>query len=303
MARSDWLDRLDGEQVTLGQVTVGQKEIDKDEANEWLLRVKVDFQRSVSDSVVQRYVGDMNEGHWVAGAQLIVFDSRANLINGQHTLTAFVRSNLKTLPVIWQINRHPQAYMAFDHNRKRTPRDTLKWNGVERPGEIQSMATAIWAYEHGSFAGKSYQYYRSAAPSDSQVQVTVKMHPGLNQHLWKNPFRGKEFSIGGLNAASYILHCLDEKLAMDFFRRFIEGVNLPSRQHPIAALRRSFMDLERERLRAGETMARIFKAWNAFVRGEEVAGKLLAKNESFPEPINPESPEPAHPPAKGGKIN
>lgn len=285
MKGHEWLDRLDPRGRRLKQtVIIGQREIDHDEANEWLLRVKVDFQRNLSESVVLRYATDMSEGYWIPGAQLIVFDSRGTLINGQHTLTAFVRSDLKTLAVIWEINRHPQAYMAFDHNRKRTARDTLKWNGVERPGEIQSAATALWQYENGCFAGKSYQSARSRFPSDPQIQLTVKMHPGLGQHLWKNPFKGKEFSIGALNAASYILHCHDKKRAQDFYERLIEGTNIPSKNHPVAALRRAFMDLApKERMRTGDTMARIFKAWNAFTRGEEAPGQLIRKSEPFPE--------------------
>lgn len=293
--KNDWLDRLDprGRRFR-NTVIVGQREIDRDEANEWLLRVKIDYQRNLAETVVIRYMNDMNEGFWIPGSQLIAFDGKGNLINGQHVLSAFARSELKKLDVIWEINKHPHAYTAFDTNRKRTASDTLKWNGVDRPGEMQRAATALWQYETGCFAGKSYRGFRSKFPSASQVQQTVKTHPGLEQHLWKNPFRGKELSVGALDAGSYILSCLSEKHARDFYDRLIEGVRIPSRDHPVAALRRAFMNLE-DRQRNGDTLAFIFKAWNAFIRGEEVTGRLLRKDEAFPEPLSPDNLEPIAP--------
>lgn len=293
--KNDWLDRLDPRGRRLTQtVLVGQRDIDRDEANEWLLRVKVDYQRNLAEGVVQRYMLDMNEGFWVPGSQIIAFDGKGNLINGQHVLSAFARSDLKKLEVIWEINRDPRAYTAFDANRKRTASDTLKWNGVERAGEMQRAATALWQYEAGCFAGKSYRGFRWKFPSASQVQQTVKMHPGLDQHLWKNPFKGRQLSVGALAAASYILSCLSEKRARDFYERLIQGINIPSPRFPVAVLRNAFMNLE-DRQRNGDTMAYIFKAWNAFVRREDITGRLMHKNEAFPEPLNPEDLTPIAP--------
>lgn len=290
-----WLDRLDPKNKRQQQlVTIGQKEIDRDEANEWLLRVKVDHQRSLAETVVERYRADMDAGDWIPGTQMVVFDGKGTLVNGQHTLAAFARSSLKKLQVIWQINRDPRAYMGFDHNRKRTARDTAKWNGIEKPGEVVAAATALWAYENDRFKDRLYRTYRSASPTDAQVQQTIKMHPGLDQHLWKNPFPGSELAMGGFNAASYILDCLDEKRAGDFYERLSDGVRLPTKNHPVNVLRRYFTSLE-ARIRAGETMAPIFKSWNAFVRDEEVPGRLLRKDEAFPIPINPQDMEPVNP--------
>lgn len=293
----EWLNRLDPKERRLKRSYItGQCEIDHDKGNDWLSRVEPDYQRNLAESVVERYATDMNAGNWIPGSQIIAFDSHARLINGQHVLVAFVRSDLKTLEVVWEINRHPQAYMAFDHNRKRTAKDTLKWNGVERPGEMQSAATALWQYEQGCFGGKSYQSARNRFPTDAQVQHTVKMHPGLEKHLWKNPLKGKELSVGALNAASYILHSLDAKRAEKFYECLIENINMNSKHHPVNALIAVFKNLgPKERMRTGDTMARIFKAWNAFVRGEEVTGALLRKDESFPTLLDPENLEPIAP--------
>jgi len=216
--------------------------------------------------------------------------------------------------VTWQINRHPNAYMAFDHNRKRTARDTLKWLGVDKPGEIQAAATSLYQYYQGFFRGKAYRGARGGDrfPTDAQVQKVVKMHPGLNKHLWKNPFKGKGLSVGALCAASYVLHNIDQKMAEVFYESLVEGINIPSTRHPLAILRRTFMGMgESERQRNGETMAHVFKAWNAYVFGggprwKEIEGlptAALRKDDVFPEPISPDDLEPRSPfKAAGGSV-
>lgn len=287
--RTEWLDRLDPKGERHNQmVVVGLCEITKDEANDWLSRVDPNYQRSMSQMVALRYSADMDAGDWVDGAQLLCFDKRGRLINGQHVLVAFIRSGTDTLQVTWQINKHPKAYMAFDHNRKRSAADTLKWNGVDKPKETESVARVLWQYEKGFFAGKSYWSARSGAvwPSDGQIQTVVKAHPGLDRHLWKSPFKGKCFSVGAMRAASYILHGIEPDRAVEFFESLIEGIKIPSSSHPIAVLRRAFMNMEAgERMRNGETLARIFKAWNSYVSG--AVGASLKKDESFPDPLDP----------------
>jgi hypothetical protein len=311
-APAEWLDRLDpnGER-SKQMVVIGLREITKDEANDWLSQVDPTYQRSLSNFIALRYSADMNARDWVPGIPMMVFDKRGRLINGQHVLVAFVKSDLDALMVVWQINRHPNAYMAFDHNRKRSAADTLKWNGVEKPAETQSAAVVLYQYEQGFFKGKGFWTARGGDkfPSDPQIQRIVKAHPGLDKHLWKSPFKGKGFSLGALRAASYVLHSIDHEVAVKFFESLIEGINIPSSKHPIAVLRKAFMDLaEGERMRNGETLARIFKAWNSYVGGGDVSGigtagsgsPQLRRDETFPEPIDPsdlhpKSPKPAGP--------
>src|SRR5262249_18162623 len=219
--KPEWLDTIDPQRERRQQlVTVGAREISREEANEWLLRVDDQHQRALTDSIVGRYRRDMdNDDDWVPGTNIIAFDAKSRLINGQHTLAAFAGSKLEKLFVVWEINRHPKAYMGFDHNKKRTPADTLKWSGHERPTEKAACATVLWQYESGFFSGKAFRGARAGEmfPTDAQIQRTVKMHPGIENHLWKNPFRGKCFSVGAMNAASYIFHNIDPKLAAEFF--------------------------------------------------------------------------------------
>jgi hypothetical protein len=66
----------------------------------------------------------------------------------------------------------------------------------------------------------------------------------------------------------------------------IEGIDLPSKDHPIAVLRDELLSLRHgERLRNGETLARIVKAWQMYVRGENVLVNqaLIRKTDHFPE--------------------
>ena len=110
--KSEWLDRIDKRGRRFKQkVTIGLRELTRDEANEWLLRVDDAHQRNLSDGPAERYCRDMNhEDDWIEGTNIMAFDLKGRLINGQHTLTAFVRSNLKKLLVVWGIYRHPREH-------------------------------------------------------------------------------------------------------------------------------------------------------------------------------------------------
>jgi hypothetical protein len=302
---SDWLDRLDPKRKRLHQmVVVGTRVLTREEANEWLDRVDETHQRNRTDSRVERYRRDMNNQDWVPGTNIAAFDGKGRLINAQHMLGSFAGSNLEKLFVIWEINCHPNAYMGFDHNKVRRAADTLKWDGVDRAGEIAALATVLWQYEAGFFKGKGFRGARSGErfPTDAQIQKIVKMHPGLGKHLWKNPFRGKGFSIGAMNAASYIFDSIDRKLATGFFEMFVEGIRFQTPRDPINVLRKEFLGMgDRDRMRNGDTLLRFFKAWNAQQRGETVPGALVKKDDVFEDPIDPANLEP-YAPQSPGKV-
>lgn len=263
-----------------------ERVVTRAEATEWLSRVDVEAQRSLNVDVAKRYAADMDAGKWAAGVAVIAFDRKGRLINGQHVLNGLLLSKQKTLTVILSLNHELSAYAGFDKNRKRSAKDDLKTMGIERANEVASVATVIWQWERGVFRGISYSSARSGAdfPTAAQVCEVVRTHPGIETHLYKNPFRGKGYSIGALRAASYILHKIDEKNAKAFFHSLVEGVGIPASDHPIALLRNRILRLGvGERLRTGETLAYIFKAWKAYISGESLSGPLLRKGEPFPD--------------------
>lgn len=274
------------------------KVLTKEAAQKFLDCVDEAYQRSRNESTIEKYQRDMDAGDWIPGAAIVAVDAKNRTINGQHVLAAFIRSKLKALTVILTINRHPDAIYGYDHNRKRAPKDDLKWDAVPKPGEQAAVAVVLFQYEEGHFKGTSYSAARSSKsfPSAAQIRRIVQMHPAIDAHCFRNPFRGKGISIAALRAASYILHQQDHENAKAFFESFLAGTNIPSKNHPIAVLRYEIEGLTaNERVRNGTTLGWCFKAWNAYISGQTLARPLLRRKEPFPELI----PEPDEPKDRG----
>lgn len=266
-----------------------ERDVTREQAVEWLKRVD-DRQRPMSKTHAGRFAIDINAGDWHDAVAHIAFDTKGKLINGQHVLNGLLLSKRKSLRVLVSLNYAPEAYAGFDKNRKRSAADDLKVMGVERSSEVASVLVALWKHEKGIFKGTNYLYGRGGAefPTAAESIEAYRKHPGIQEHLFKNPFKGKGPAIGAMRAGSYILHQIDEKRAKKFFTSLIEGTEIPTRDHPIGVLRDVFIHLDEKdsgpRAKPGLTLAYIFKAWLYYIRGQVVPpGPLLRKNEPFPE--------------------
>lgn len=271
--------------------TVEARLIDKTEAQDLLLKTP-QFQRKVNTKVVQ-YQRDMDEGYWHPFVALVALDRRDNLINGQHVLTAFIRSKLDRLGVILATDYPTEAYAGFDKTRTRTASDDLRTMGYDKPTELAAVGKILWQWRTGVFDKQGWMAARTAEkiPTPAESIEMVKRFPDLQQHLIRNPFPGTGLAIVELRAVSYLLHQWDKPRAEEFLEMLIEGIGIPSKHHPIAVIRRAIQDSGGDRWRHGETMARLFKAWKAFIG--ECADASFRKGEAFPIPSIEPPPKPA----------
>src|SRR5262245_14369159 len=130
--------------------------IDREEAAEWFQFCDPNHQRSRAKGRVDRLFGDMKDGFWQKWVPLVAFDKKGRLINGQHVLAAFLKSDLKEIVVKLEVGLPEEAIFAFDKTRKRSLADDLKIEGVQRSGEMGKIAQALWQYESGKFQGLKY---------------------------------------------------------------------------------------------------------------------------------------------------
>src|SRR5262252_3854264 len=237
-----------------GGAQLWRQEVTRDQARRWLLQVSADKQRTLSEAHYKHFITDMNAGNWQPRVAEVNFDTRWNLMNGQHVLTALIHSNLEKVMLKVSIGHEPEEFAGFDKNRKRSAGDDLKVKGVDKPNEVAAVARALWQYEKGFFSGNKWTSARSSNvwPTAAETCESVEKHPGIQKHLCKLPaFRGSGISISAFRAASYVLEQIDQKQAEKFMRSLVEGIEIPSRDHPIAVLRAYFQSLKNERLRNG----------------------------------------------------
>ena len=255
--------------------------INKNEAQDWLNQT-ADFQRKVNNKVSQ-YKRDMDGGKWIPWVAHIAFDKRGRLINGQHVLTAFLRSDLEELAVLVSTGHESDAYGGFDKNRTRSAADDLRTLGRDKATEIAKVGKILWQYFEGVFDGKGYMAARTAEkiPTPAETVETVEKFPGLENFLMKNPHPGTGVALVELRAVAYLLHQWDRPKAEEFMEMVTHGI-APSIQHPVAVLCRSIRQSGGARWRHGETLAHVFKAWKAYI-GECPAANFR-RGEAFPLP-------------------
>jgi hypothetical protein len=263
----------------------------KEMAEDWVSNhLNADVQRTISQDNVTMLLRLREEGFWTDFKSILVFDTRRHLRNGQHVSTMVVKSpDDKPFVATLMINLPPSDCDSWDQVRKRTVADELKIQGIaERRQTLGAAAKILWQYLHGHYAGMGYMFDRQSGKIASPPEAvrTASQNPGLQECLFQVDacFAGKQFSTAALFAALYILRQLDQKAAETFFQRLNDGVGFKGKDDPIWALRNRFLSLPpKERLRNGETMALVFKAWNLYRAGERIAGPLnMGKKEPFP---------------------
>lgn len=84
--------------------------------------------RNLKTSVVERYMRDMQAGKWMVNGESISISTEGVLLNGQHRLTACVRSGVTFRTMVVR-NVSPEAFHTIDQNIPRNHADVLGISG------------------------------------------------------------------------------------------------------------------------------------------------------------------------------
>lgn len=144
-----------------------------------------DGNRRLRTTVVAQYATDMTDGNWHRKPVAICFDQEGRLGNGQHTLSAIVKSGEpQELLIARHVDRKSIAMM--DRGIQRTINDVAKFLGSELEGRRAGIAR-ILAYGNIDTYGQSfdmlfnaYMFYKE--PIDFVVDQSPKMI-GLNNQV------------------------------------------------------------------------------------------------------------------------
>lgn len=265
--------------------------ITKERAKSWLQHVDPSQQRPTSKHWIEALGRVMNAGDYRNWIEDLAFDKLGRLINGAHTLNAFIDSDLEALAVNMSINHEPEDFDAYDKNRRKTLRDDLRHDGVAKAGDVASVISVVWQWERGLFDGMRYLTVRGGGqfPQSAEGRRVFAAHPGMTKHLYKNPVRtGCRYSLGAMRAGALIIHEEHPKKAAEFMEAFLAGAGIPTQDyhnHPVWRLRDELLNRSKDdkTLSAGDTLARFLKAFNLFMDKQSVTGRsLLAKGEAFP---------------------
>jgi len=114
------------------QLKAGIMTVTPEIASEWLWRNEGN--REISNNLVTKYASDIAEGHFTLNPDAIAINERGNLCNGQHRLSAIVRSGVPAdCFVVLDFPVTKEDFLNFDSGKNRTIRDRVYLSGHDIP--------------------------------------------------------------------------------------------------------------------------------------------------------------------------
>lgn len=252
-------------------------------AREWLrLNVR---NRKFTESQVTKVRDALVEDEWCFNGATIVFDSEGNLSDGQHRLIACVRANKPFVTLVVRGVEPMKAQDTTDNTRRRTLHTQLQMRGEKNAKDLASSIVTYWQLlNHGTVGA-------GVTPSITQGLRLLSEHPELRSSV-RVGNRAKERPVRfptGLSAALHYSFSLAAGEDADvFWTRLSDGHDLTV-GNPIFALReRCIAEAARTN---GTGMTRKYrgaitiKAWNSWIRGEEMRQLRWRSGGANPEPF------------------
>lgn len=190
--------------------------------------------RSLSERDITKYAREMSAGNWFMNGETIIFDEDGNLINGQHRLSAIIRSGV-TIRVVVVRGVKKAAFATMDQGKRRSASDVLSSMGEANYSQLAALAKAIRHYMAGAM--KAY----TLSPTAHEVIEALEKHPQLRDWSSRAQELGRIMAFGKLLAtAIYCIWLDDEEEAMRIHHAMLRGSGLDE-GNPLLALRNNLI--------------------------------------------------------------
>lgn len=245
--------------------------------------------RNILDHVVDKYARDMlaEPSRWVYTGDPIQFDANGDLLNGQHRLSAVVKSNTAQKFLIVE-GLDTEAQDAMDSNAPRRTGQQLQMYGIKNGPQVTSVIRMLLKWDSGSVSRKSV--YSTAEirdfVRDNEVRLNEVMH-------WYYTIGGNiPLSRSAIGAFVYKLFELSEDYpeftsnedVLDFLGKMESGADLDP-GHPILTLRNTVLRQRQSKVHrnAVRDIYSLVRTWNAYATGERY-GKLQGPKDGIVTP-------------------
>ena len=240
--------------------------------------------------VKDRYTKAMANGQWKLTGEAIKFNTRGELIDGQHRLEAIIITG-KTIEILVCRNVPPEAFMELDTGANRTPADLLTVAGYNYTAGVASAIrhiSSIFKVEAGKIAPGSLAHER--VDPETLLEYAETFSGSLIEAVKKTMSKQAKtvLSPPSMYAALYYIFAEHNKKGADtFFEILIDGIGYErGRQDPIYHLHRHLAQFKNDKHKRRPNFykcALTIKAWNAFQMRESMASLRFSENENWPE--------------------
>jgi hypothetical protein len=238
--------------------------------------------RNLRRQKVLQYARDMREGNWQTSGQAIQFDWDGRLIDGQHRCEAVIESGV-TITVLLVKGLDPQSRGVIDTGARRSGGDALRFAGHTQDSTLlAAVARLADARENG--------YLRTAMasniPSLSNADILhwVEANPRILNaiSIARRTYREINVQPSVWAYCLYELAKIDEGRAAEFAES-IADMRLEGRGDP----RRVLLDIfhraatgQRRKPDVAEAIYVVYRAWNAWVTGQQLTQIIPGKAET-----------------------
>jgi hypothetical protein len=246
---------------------------------------KNDTNRPLRESVIRKYALDIINGLWKSNTfELIMFNEKGELKNGQHRLNAIIRSGIGlNLQIIEGVN--DDIFTVIDTGNTRTAGDIFAIKNIHNANGVSTMIKAYLQFKKGST-----NIYKARAFSHAQLLEFYNKRPDFYQEVYKKAMRlynamNKVLKPGFIGS----LFCLLSDINIDLAEEFVNQLCTGDKMNPnVKLLRKKLYDdmTSRTKMTHSDKVALVFKTWNLMRKNETV--KLLkfdSLRDTFPKPI------------------
>ena len=230
--------------------------------------------RKIREPHVKKLMGAMLRGEWEQDGAPIRFTTDGCLIDGQHRLTALVKSGLaQVMSVATGLDKTTAD--SIDTGRGRTLGDSLCAHGIKNYNAVKAVATMVFYQKDSAVPVRTGS---TISPTATQILKLLDEEPLIQEAVSKivGPYRKfcKKFMKSGVGG--FLLYSAlkdDREQAADFFGKLESGIGLDA-TCPIYVLRERLIKEEtavKKDHRPREKIAVAVKAYNLYKEGKEVS--------------------------------
>jgi len=227
--------------------------------------------RRIREPKIVQYVKDMLSGRWKEGtAECIKISNTGNILDGQHRLTAIVKSGM-SIKMHVATGLDESVFSVLDTGKSRNAGDVFTIDNAKNSNVVPS----IIAFYNQVSSGYKYHEHESTKPTNFMLLEMYNSDKAFWDYVSKKSLGFyDDFSkvlppsfIGGLYAIFYKVR---PDIADSFFIQLCQGIAI--KNSTIGVLRNKYI-ADRISLRKLPRVAKLayaIKAWNCYVQGYEL---------------------------------
>lgn len=221
--------------------------------------------RTINDSLVQKYATDMRNGKWELNGETIKIAETGRVLDGQHRLWAAANHDVSFESLIVS-GLDEESFYTIDIGRSRKPSDFLTSDGIPNGANAAAGARLVIGYRR-----KSMQLNHMI--TTHEIVHFVQANPRIAQSAGEVHGIHRIAPVSCATAWHFLFSEQNKEQADIFIKDMIEGVGL-AKGDPVLALRERLIKNKssKARLPGREIFILGLKAWN-----DRRAGKTRTK--------------------------